>query len=189
MNKGLSNFFNLMGDFTKVQSVAFKGAVLVPLVCIWTKLGPPQGGLANTVLSLLALIALICVFMLFFERGSSTQQRWSLCFALLFFFAAAGSVYFFQRYTLPVDGKTDRVVIGTELQVDVARLMSPVYSPNDALRDSGFDPEKVWTPDSVQKVRLFYELDWVLTLVFFTAAIAIFVMSQTNNDANRAGPG
>jgi hypothetical protein len=148
VNKGLSEFSNLLRDFTQVQSVAFKGAVLVPLVCIWTRLGPPHGGVADTLLSLLELIALICLFLLFSGRKNSTLRRWSLCFALLFFLAAAGSVYFNQRYTLPVEGRKDRVVVGTQLQGDVARLMSPVYNATDALRESAFDPEKVWTPGS-----------------------------------------
>jgi hypothetical protein len=181
MKQNLQQFFTLVRNFTNIQGLALKGAAIVPLICIWTGFGPPHSTITNSYASILELIALIAIFQLTYGRSPHVLRRMSLTFALLFGMTAVVCTYFGEVYVRPVNEGKNRVVIGTQLRDDIAKMIGPVYSsPEEALRDSG-DPYAVWTTSSVNRVILLYELDWALMLLFFTASIVTFVMASGND--------
>lgn len=182
MKQSLPQFFTLVKNFTQVQGLALKGAAIIPLICIWTEFGPPHSAIRNAFTSIVELIALIAIFQMTYGRSPQILRKLSLMFGLLFAVTAAACTYFAEVYVLPVNGGKDRVVIGTQLRDDIAKMIGPVYSsPEEALRDGSNHPDSVWTSSSVQRVTLLYELDWILMLLFFTAAIVTFVMASEND--------
>jgi hypothetical protein len=171
---GLTEFLAMARDFKKIQSLIFKGMIALPLAGIWLKLGPPTNNSTAILLTITELLVLVLTFQLWYPLTPSRLKARFVVSACLCLAAIIGLVCFLNFYTLQIgDG---RIVIGTRLQDAVGRVLGPGYTTMDALKDSEYDPEKVWTPTSVRAVTTLLELNWLLAVITYTAGLAAFAM-------------
>jgi len=178
LRSGLSEFFALVKDFKHIQSLAFKGMVVLPLASIWLKLGPPTSDITDAFLSITELVLLICVFQMWYRKPVGQLRRRFKVSTGLFFVALLGIVYFSQFYTVQIGETKNRIIVGSKIRDDVSPLLGPSYTTLDALRDSEYDPTRVWTTNSVHLISVLFELDWLLALAMFTISVSTFAMLQ-----------
>jgi hypothetical protein len=175
---GVADFSHLIQDFRTTQSLLYKGLITVPVVAIWLRLGPPNNYLASATLSVLELLVLIFAFATWYAKPLRSLKlrlvvSLSLCFAGL-----VGLFLFAEYFTVNTGKGRDRVVIGSTVRSEILPLLGPDYTVRDALRDSEYDAEKVWTTSSVHLISTLYEMDWVITIVTFTSTLASFTILQ-----------
>jgi hypothetical protein len=167
-----------LADFREIGSVAVKGAVAVPLVGIWTKLGPPPDLTISILSSLSELLAIIWVFTFWYDQSGVSQKR-RMKKALLFFcIGVIGSLALIEMFSIKPSPDRERVVEGFVLQPSVKPLLGPTYSAADALRDHEFDSTEVWTKASVTAIHTLMIVSWLATFVSLSVYLAIFVMAQ-----------
>jgi hypothetical protein len=178
VTSGLTEFRETLADFRQLGSIALKLAIAAPLADIGLKLGPPPKNTVAILTSLTELVAIVWVFYFWHDiHARKLNVRMKVALAV-FCFCMVGSLVLFDRFTvLPGQGR-ERVIEGLVLRSDVKPILGPSYTPEDALRDSEYDPDKVWTKWSVSMLRATVTVVWLLTFAGFAVYLTTFILLQ-----------
>ncbi len=175
---GLSEFTGVLSDFRQLSSLAVKGVVAVPLADIWLRYGPPPAAGIAILTSAMEFAAIVWVFQTWYQA----QERvliFRMRLALICFCISLGASLISLSYLSASPGAgRERVIKGTTVRPDVAVLLGPTYGPEDALRESEYDVEKVWTAPSITIVRTVITVVWVATFVSLAIYLTVFITLQ-----------
>jgi hypothetical protein len=169
----LGEFRTVLSDFRSLSSLALKGAVVAPLAAMWLKTGLPQSGLMAGLTSLAEFVTIASVFQVCRDWSAAKLKMRMRIFGCWFALGLVGFLIGFGVLTTVPGMKQDRVVKGFIVRDDVSKLLSPAYSADDALRDSEYDPNKVWTTFSVLVSGLLLQLSWLSMFTGFAAGLTV----------------
>lgn len=187
LRTSLDEFRAVLLDYKSISSWAMGGSVAVPLVDYVVHLGPPWPSASGVpiITSVVELLTLICVFHFWSRSNRKAVGRRMVGLIVLLCVFFAGYLYLNSSFTFssPVNG--EKYVKGCELRPDVAPIITPDYSSNDALRDAEYKPEEVWTSSSITTMRLSVLCLWLCSFVSLSAAISSFVLYHRGRPARR----
>jgi hypothetical protein len=175
---GLSEFKDVLSDFRQLSSLALKASVAAPLADILLKLGPPPSKAVGVLTSLTEFVAIVWVFQFWSnapERKLSVRLKIALC---LFFVGIVSSLVLLERFTISPGQGRERVIEGLTLRPDVKAVVDASYTPEQALRDSEYDPDKVWTKQSIAVLRTFITVIWMATFACLGIYLTGFIILQ-----------
>jgi hypothetical protein len=175
---GLVEFKEVVADFRDLGALAVKGAVAVPLIDVWLKIGPPPAQAIAGLASLIEVIAAAWVFQFGFNREEERLRLWMKAALAVFVLCLVSSLALLQRFTVMPGQGRERVVEGFWLRPDVKPLINDSYTPEQALRESEFEPSKVWTSGSIAVLRTGLTVMWLATYASFAVYLTTFVILQ-----------
>lgn len=190
-NTALKEFKEVLLDFRQLASLALKGAVAAPLIDLWLRIGPVPTKPVSVLSSLVEFLAVVWVFQ--FWRNTAERKLHIRMKAALVVFALGimVSLVLLWLFTVSPGQGRDRVVEGFAVRQDVKPLISDSYSPEQALRESQYDPEKVWTKGSVVMMQTSIIVIWMVTFASVAMYLTIFIVLQRRRslplNAQRAG--
>lgn len=177
-SNGLTEFRAVLSDFRQLGSLALKGAIAAPLADIWLKIGPPPSRSIGMLATLLEFLAVIWVFQFWFDaEDRSLRLRMKVALGV-FIVSLPSSLVLLERFSVSPGQDKDRVIEGYALQPDVKTLVTSSYTPEQALRESEYDPEKVWTRQSIVVLRAIISGLWILAFVCFAVYLTVFIILQ-----------
>jgi hypothetical protein len=177
-NTGLSEFRSVLADFQQFGSLALKGVLVAPIADIWVNLGPPPSKAIGLLTSLSQMVAVIWVFQ-FWSIGNERALRVRMRVALVVFFVGlVSSLVLLDLYSVSPGQGRERVIEGYALRSDIEPLISSSYTPDQALRESEYDSDKVWTKRSVIVLRTAITAIWMCTFGSFAVYLTTFVILQ-----------
>jgi hypothetical protein len=180
---GLDEFRAVIADYKSIGPWVMGGTVLVPLVDYVLRLGPPWPEGVVIITSVVELLVLISVFHFWFGSGYKRVSRRMVFSFVLLVVSFGAYLYFNSSYTFTVGTSTDKYVKGFVLRPDVAPLIAPDFTPDDALSSAEYRPEAVWTAGSITAVRLVLLSLWLTSFVLLSTAIASFVIYHRRRPA------
>lgn len=182
---GLSEFKEVLADFRDLHSIALKAAIAVPLADAWLKLGPPPSKLVGALTSLMEFIVVVWVFQFWSDvqdRGLRIRMKIALA---LFLISIVSALLLLQRFTVSPGQGRERVIEGLYLRPDVKSLVDTSYTPEEALRDSEYDPDQVWTRESIVLLRTLITVTWIASFVFLAIYLNVFIILQRRRHSLR----
>jgi hypothetical protein len=175
---GLSEFKEVLTDFQQLGSLALKGAVAAPLADIWLKLGPPPSKVIGVLTALMEFVAVVGVFQ-FWSNTKALKLRVRMLIALaIFLVGLVSSLVLAEMFTVSPGQGRDRVVEGYSLRPDAKPIVNESYPPEQALRESEYDPDKVWTKESIVVLRTVITATWMATFASFAVYLTVFIILQ-----------
>ena len=182
-NTALDEFRDVLSDFRQLSSLGLKGAIAAPIANIFLRAGPPPTGLLSVLTSIAMLLAVVWVFQFWYsDEGPKLATRMKttlvvLCISLI------GTLALVQWFTvLPADDR-DRVVEGFQVRSDVKPLLGPTLTPEQALAGSRYDPETIWTKESIAVMRATLTVGWLMAFSCLSLYIAAFIVLQRRRHA------
>lgn len=175
---GLSEFKEILLDFRRLGSLALKGGVAVPLADMLLKLGPPPSKTVSGLTSLVEFVSVVWIFQFWFaadERKLRVRMRIALA---LFLVGLVGSFSLLERFSVSPGQGRERIIEGLLMRSDVKPIINESYTSEQALADSEYDPEKVWTKESVVILRTLITFIWVATFACFAVYLTVFIILQ-----------
>jgi len=178
VSTGLAEFKAVLSDFRQLASLALKGAIAAPLADIWLKLGPPPARNIGTLAALLEFLAVIWVFQSWFDANDrSLRLRMNIALGL-FVISLASSLILLERFSVSPGEGRERIIEGYSLRPDMKTLVTSSYTAEQALQESEYDPEKVWTKQSIVALRTVISGLWILAFACFAVYLTVFVILQ-----------
>jgi hypothetical protein len=177
-NESLRDFRSFLADFRGLSSLGLKATAVAPFAGIWLKTGLPLPGLMAGLTSLAEFITVMCLFQ---AMEKSTNPRLKKGMYVGIWFSAAsmlGLLIVFVFLTMVPGSGQDRKVKGFVVQPNVAELINGTYTVADALRDTSYDPEKVWTTWSVKTSEILLQLFWLGTFISLASVLTCFSMLE-----------
>jgi hypothetical protein len=174
----LHEFGEVLSDFRNLSSVALKGVFLVPMATIWLNVAPPPVSITSVATSALQLLSAIWVFQFWYAAAQSLLES-RMKIAILCF--AVGLVSFLglnQFFVISPGPDQGRIIEGYKVRPDVAPVLSSNYGADDALRDNEYDPQKVWTEQSISVVTDALLLLWIVTFASLAISLTTFILLQ-----------
>jgi hypothetical protein len=172
---GLQAFEAVLKQYYRFARLAFPGS-LPPLLNLLFRLGPPPAASISVLTVAINFITIMVSF--HYLRNLSPKSASRLMLALLGVFCAGVAVTgtLQLRFTSqPVAGQ-DRIVMGSELKGDVKRLITATYTTSKALEDAEYDPERVWTSESIARVYTALFVSWITVWVSITMFMTLFIL-------------
>jgi len=187
---GLQEFKETVSDFRSVTALALNSSVAAPLVALVMDIGPPWPTGAPIITSFAELIVLITIF--HFWYGNS-RRRISKRMVMALVVLCVGFVVYmalFDSFTFSPKGSKDKDVRGFVVQEEVRKVLSAEHiTADDALRESEYDPNRVWEPWSVTTIRIAILTSWLILFVSLSVFVGTFVMYQRKRSIKmRANP-
>jgi hypothetical protein len=182
---GLEDFKQVLKSFHELGSLAIKGTVALPLVNLWSKLGPPPTAGVSLMTSATQFLAVMSVF--HFWQGVAPRRlnfRMKVS-AIVFCVALCASGVLIDRFTSHPRPHSDPIVCGYRLRPDVRPLISASYTASDALRDAEYDAERVWTPGSITLIHAVLIACWLLTFVSVSVFTSTFIILQKRSQLRK----
>jgi hypothetical protein len=107
----------------------------------------------------------------------------------LFLVGMASSLILLGRFSVSPGQDREKVIEGYSLRSDVRPLINDSYPAEQALRDSEYDAEKVWTKGSIAILHVLIIVAWTGTFACFAIYLTTFIILQrrVQPKANRAG--
>ena len=184
---GVSEFKEVLSDFKDLGSLALKGVVAAPLTDIWLKLGPPPAKTIGALTALMEFVAVVYVFQ-FWSNKKERKLRFRMLIALaIFLIGLVSSLILLERFTVSPGQGGERIVEGYFLRPDVRPIVNESYPPEQALRESEYDPDKVWTRESIALLRTLITATWMATFVGFAVYLTTFIILQRRRHPARPG--
>ncbi len=184
---GLSEFKEVLSDFQQLSSLALKGVVAAPLADILLKFGPPPAKAIGVLTALVEFVAVVGVFQ-FWSSTKERQLRPRMLIALsIFLVGLVSSLVLLERFTVSPGQGRDRVVEGYSLRGDIRPIVNESYTPEQALRESEYDPERVWTRESIALLRALITVTWMATFVGFAVYLTVFIILQRRRHSFAGG--
>ena len=181
---GLSEFKEVLTDFRQLASLALKGAVTAPLIDIWLRIGPAPTRLVAVLSSLVEFLAVVWVFQFWRdarERRLSVRMKVALGF---FFVGMVLSLVLLWTFTISAGQGRDRVVEGFTIRPEIKPLINTSYSAEQALRESEYDAERVWTKRSIVAVQTSMIVIWMTSFAFLAVYLTIFIVLQRRRNSS-----
>jgi hypothetical protein len=113
----------------------------------------------------------------YWSRSSRKKVSRRLIGLLVLLVMAVGAYLYLNSsftFSSPVNG--EKYIEGFKVRPDVAPLITSDYTTDDALKNSEYRPEEVWTSSSITGMRLGVLFLWLLSFVCLSAAISSFVL-------------
>jgi hypothetical protein len=174
----LKEFKEVLLDFRQLASLALKGAVAAPLVDLWLRIGPVPTKPVAVLASLVEFLAVVWVFQ-FWQNAAERKLHMRMKGALVVFgLGMVLSLVLLWLFTVSPGQGRDRVVEGFSVRSDVKQLISDSYPPEQALRESQYDPEKIWTKGSVVMMQTSIIVIWMITFASVATYLTIFIILQ-----------
>jgi hypothetical protein len=173
---GLGEFRDVISDYKTVGPWAIGGAVFVPLVDYVVKIGPPWPPGLAIITAVAEFLVLLAAFHFGFRSGYK-RVSWRIIVGvvvLVFFFGP----YLYLSSSFVYSFDNERMVKGFVVRPDVKPLITPDYTADDALADSEYRAETVWTRGSITSMRLILLALWLVGFCGLSLAIASFVIYQ-----------
>jgi hypothetical protein len=177
-NAGLSEFKEVLADFRQLSSLALKGVVAAPLVDLWLRLGPPPVKSIAVLTSLMEFLAVVWVFQFLYndkERKLNVRMKVALG---LFCVGIVSSLVLMGKFTVSPGEGQERVIEGWYIRSDIKPLVDSSYTPEQALRDSEYDPDRVWTKESVVVLRTLITIVWIASFNCLAVYLTVFIILQ-----------
>jgi len=175
---GLAEFKEVLSDFRQLASLALKGVVAAPLADVWLKLGPPPSKAVGVLTALVEFLAVVWVFQFWFN-AEERKLRVRMFIALaIFLVGLVSSLGLFARFAVSPGQGRDRVIEGYSLRPDVRPIINESYTPEQALRESEYDPDKIWTKESIAILQTLITVTWIGTFACFAIYLTIFIIFQ-----------
>ena len=184
----MQEFKHVLSDFHELGSLALKGAVAAPLVDLWLKIGPSPTKPIAVLSSLTAFLAVVWVFQSWYSLGQRRLKARMKAALGLFCFGLGTSLVLLWTFTISPGQNRERVIEGFSLLPDVKPLIDTQYTPLQALRESEYDPDKVWTKESIVTMRAVITFAWIQTFVSFAVYLTVFVILQRRDHAAKRNP-
>lgn len=145
--------------------------LLGPIIALLAALGPPwpSASAATALTSVLQLIILICAYV-FWKTGNKRRMKLSV-YAILASLLLYIGLYAMRVFNAPDTSHRD--VKGICYTDQARKLISSSYSEEQALKEAGYEPTKIWRPWTVQFMRLSVLVCWLVfcsSLIAFTAS-------------------
>jgi hypothetical protein len=176
--EGLSEFKDVMADFRQLGSLALKGVVTAPWIDLWLKIGPPPARSVAILTSLSEFVVVVYVFHFWSDMEMRKLNiRMKAAFGV-FCIGLVASLMLISRFTVSPGEGRERVIEGWTLRSDIQPLVNSSYSPEQALRESEYDPDKVWTSASVALLRTMITTIWFGTFASLACYLTVFIMLQ-----------
>lgn len=184
-----------LASFKSVWAAAAVAAGAGPLGLWAADLEPPWPAQVGKVATLFCAIAILIAF---FARGSARKGAPSsgarivgIALLVLGALGVAGYLWAYSRYvvldSIERGGRAEivRSVIGSELRpgLEAAARSSTNL---ELLRDSLYEPEQVWTSESVNAVRLGLAASFVAGFVLLTAGAALLAQATAGRERAEA---
>jgi hypothetical protein len=177
-NNGISEFKAVLSDFQQLGSLALKGAIAAPLADIWLNLGPPPAKAVGGLTALIEFVAVVSVFQ-FWSNSEERKLRPRMLIALsVFVVCLLSSLMLLDRFTVSPGAGRDRIIEGYSLRPDVKHLIDESFTPEEALTESEYDPDKVWTRGSIAVLRALITVAWMATFAGFAVYLTLFIILQ-----------
>jgi len=173
---GLGEFRDVISDYKSIGPWAIGGSVAVPLVDYGLRIGPPWPPGINIITSIAELLVLIAVFHFWFRFGYKRVSRRMIVLLVMLIICFGAYLYFDSSYTFTAGASSDKYVKGFVPRPEVAPLLSPDFTADDALSSNEYRPEAVWTKGSITAMRLTLLSLWLASFVLLSATIATFVI-------------
>jgi hypothetical protein len=179
----LKEFKEVLSDFRQLASLALKGAVAAPLVDLWLRVGPLPTKPVAVLSSLVEFLTVMWVFQFWHDlKGRKLKVRMKS--ALSFFcIGIVISLALLWMFTVTPGQGRDRVVKGFSLRPEIKPLINSSYTPEQALGESEYDPDKVWTKESIVIVQVSIILIWMATFASLAAYLTVFIILQRRSNA------
>jgi hypothetical protein len=175
---GISEFKAVLSDFQQLGSLALKGAIAAPLADIWLNLGPPPAKAVGGLTALIEFVAVVSVFQ-FWSNTGEQKLRFRMLIALgVFVVCLLSSLILLDRFTVSPGVGRDRIIEGYSLRPDIKSLVNESYTPEQALRESEYDPDRVWTRGSIACLRALITVTWMATFAGFAVYLTLFIILQ-----------
>jgi hypothetical protein len=181
---GLKEFKDVLKSFRELGALAIKGTVALPLLNIWSKLGPPPAPAVAVLTSAMQFLAVMWAFQFWHNLPRKRLNTLMKVAAAVFCAALAGTGVLMERFTFRPVPDHESVVLGYQLRPDIQPLVKTTYTPMDALHDAEYDPARVWTQGSIILVHVALTVCWLLTFISVSVFASAFLIQQ-----KRARPG
>lgn len=191
----LAAFWVFVRHIKSLKSYVVVGAAALPLVDLLIRCGPNWPNRETVALGtmLVELIAYMVSFQLWNDLAlKRLNRRWIICISFIPVFA---SVYFylFGMFVHAPLGWANRVIGARDLDVladtqsgiEMRRVAEISYSVDDALADSGNDPDKIWERNALMVTRLALTGTWMALFCMVSLVLATFVILQMKNARKR----
>jgi hypothetical protein len=174
----LKEFKEVLSDFHQLAALALKGAVAAPLTDLWLRLGPLPTKPVAVLSSFVEFLVVIWVFQ--FLRSSKPQRlKLGMNVSILVFMAGiCASLIMLSMFTVSPGKDRERVLEGFILREDVKPVITNSFTPEDALRASQYDAEKVWTKQSIVAIQACIILCWVAAFSATAWYLTTFIILQ-----------
>lgn len=175
---GLSEFKEVIADFRQLGSLALKAVVTAPWVDLWLKIGPPPARSIAVLTSLSEFVMVTWVFHFWSDiEIRKLNTRMKVAFGV-FCIGLVASLMLISRFSVSPGEGRERVIEGWAVRSDIQPVINSSYSPEQALRDSEYDPDKVWTSGSVTLLRTLITTVWLATFASLASYLTAFIMLQ-----------
>jgi hypothetical protein len=174
----LREFGEVLADFKQLSSVTLKGVFIVPMATIWLNVAPPPVSVTSVSTSTLELLAAMWVFQFWYMTPERLLERRMKIAILCFSVGLVSFLFLNQSFVVSPGSGQGRVIEGFSVRPDVAAVLSSSYRVEDALRDSEYDPQKVWTERSIAIVKNVLLSLWIFTFTCLAVSLTIFVVLQ-----------
>jgi beta-lactamase regulating signal transducer with metallopeptidase domain len=183
-NTALKEFKEVLLDFRQLASLALKGAVAAPLIDLWLRVGPIPTKPVAVLSSLVEFLAVVWVFQ-FCRDTSERKLKIRMNAALGFFFVGMVlSLFLLWTFTVSPGQRRDRVVEGFSIRPDIKPLINTSYTAEQAIRESEYDAEKVWTKESIVAMQTAIIVIWIATFAFVAVYLTIFIILQRRHTSS-----
>jgi hypothetical protein len=164
-----------------VNKISQFGVVIMGIIGIfWFTLPYNPGsdkykGLINFTRFIVAIIVVLIVYLKKRSRNRQAEARFwgkvaavSLVASIVAFF---GYYMIFENWTVKHDEKV--LVIGYQVKEDVQEFVAknPGMSPYELLSNAAWSPWKIWTAESIRRVRILLSVLYVLCAPFFAITL------------------
>ena len=174
----LREFGEVLADFRQLSSVMLKGVFIVPMATIWLNVAPPPVSVTSVSTSTLELLAAIWVFQFWYRTSEPLLERRMKIAILSFALGLICFLFLNQSFVVSPGSGQGRIIEGFNVRPDVAAVLNSNYRVEDALRDSEYDPQKVWTEQSIAIVKNVLLSLWIFTFICLAVSLTIFVVLQ-----------
>lgn len=174
----LREFGEVLADFRQLSSVVLKGVFIIPMATIWVNVAPPPVSVTSVSTSTLELLAAIWIFQFWHKTPHPSLERRMKSSILCFAVGLICFLFLNQSLVISPGSGQGRIIKGFTVRPDVAAVLNSSYRVEDALRDSEYDPQKVWTEQSIAIVKNGLLSLWIFTFICLTVALTIFVLLQ-----------
>jgi hypothetical protein len=175
---GLKEFKDVLKSFRELGGLAIKGAVALPLLNIWSKLGPPPATAIAVLTSAIQFLSVMWTFHFWAPLPRKVLDTRMKLAAAVFCTALIATSVLMERFTVRPAPGHQSVVLGYQLRPDVQPLVKATYTPMDALHDVEYDPARVWTEGSIIAVHVILTVCWLLTFVSISVFASTFLIQH-----------
>jgi asparagine N-glycosylation enzyme membrane subunit Stt3 len=186
MSTSLDGFKALVKEYRGLLTLALSASLALPLAANFLDLSPPWPA---GIFVLTAVVELAVLALVYHLVGRAKKRIISLVMLLAFVGFSASGVWYLMKvstYTFEAPTNHERMVKGDEC----TKPAIAVYGDRcprlgiQELREAEYNPETLWTPESISQVRVLLVSGWL----FCSANLAVFLAAFVAFHSRTKGP-